>query len=234
MSYCVNCGVELDKTCTACPLCQTPVYNPNQPVDTDGPTPYPTRKGKSEPVKRYEFTILMSIIFITTSLVCLILNRFVLTTGNWSIYVLGFCAMLWVFMLPLFFPNAIHPLLCLILDGCSIASYLAAISWLHPGKGWYLDIALPFTLLATALVILQYWFSISRKRSFITRSALLLGSLAVLCVSIELLIRFHYQHPMRLSWSAVVLTCCLSIDVVLIAIFFLKGIREELRRRMHF
>ena len=38
MSYCVNCGVELDKTCSVCPLCNTKVINPNQPVDTVSPS----------------------------------------------------------------------------------------------------------------------------------------------------------------------------------------------------
>jgi len=45
MSYCVNCGVELDKTCSVCPLCNTKVINPNQPVDTVSPKPYPVDKG---------------------------------------------------------------------------------------------------------------------------------------------------------------------------------------------
>ena len=34
MSYCVNCGVELDPSAGICPLCHTPVCNPVQPVDT--------------------------------------------------------------------------------------------------------------------------------------------------------------------------------------------------------
>ena len=29
MSYCVNCGVKLDKSLKKCPLCNTVVYNPN-------------------------------------------------------------------------------------------------------------------------------------------------------------------------------------------------------------
>ena len=37
MSYCVNCGVELDATASFCPLCHTPVVNPNQPVDGASP-----------------------------------------------------------------------------------------------------------------------------------------------------------------------------------------------------
>ena len=31
MSYCVNCGVELDASAKKCPLCDTPVYNPKAP-----------------------------------------------------------------------------------------------------------------------------------------------------------------------------------------------------------
>lgn len=30
MSYCVNCGVELDRSLRACPLCNTPVINPRE------------------------------------------------------------------------------------------------------------------------------------------------------------------------------------------------------------
>ena len=29
MSYCVNCGVELDNSAKKCALCATPVVNPN-------------------------------------------------------------------------------------------------------------------------------------------------------------------------------------------------------------
>ena len=30
MSYCVNCGVKLAKSEKKCPLCNTPVINPNK------------------------------------------------------------------------------------------------------------------------------------------------------------------------------------------------------------
>ena len=30
MSYCVNCGVELDASSRECPLCNTPVINPRE------------------------------------------------------------------------------------------------------------------------------------------------------------------------------------------------------------
>ena len=45
MSYCVNCGVELDVSAHACPLCGTPVVNPRCPVDETAQPPFPLRKG---------------------------------------------------------------------------------------------------------------------------------------------------------------------------------------------
>lgn len=234
MSYCVNCGVELDKTCGVCPLCNTVVYNPKQPVDTESPKPFPARKGTVEPVKRYEFTIFMSIFFFTTAFICGILNNLVFTSTHWSFYVIGLCVILWVFLLPTFFPDKISFFLALILDGISICAYFAIISYLHPGNGWYLHIALPITILATIIILNFYLFSFRRKSSFITKAALMVGSLALLCVTIELLIHAHNQRPLFLSWSAIVLTCCIAIDVILVTIACLKGIRSEIRRRMHF
>ena len=40
MSYCVNCGVELDDSAKKCALCSTPVINPNiqeKPDETPAP-----------------------------------------------------------------------------------------------------------------------------------------------------------------------------------------------------
>ena len=234
MSYCVNCGVELDRTCQTCPLGRTPVLNPNQPVDKESPMPYPIRKGVAEPETHKEVTILISTILLTTSVICFLLNLLLVSHSHWFVYVVGPCVILWIFLIPFFFPGKLPNCACIILNGVSIAAYLNIISGMHPGQGWYQDIALPVTVLTTALVILFYLFSYRRRRSFIAKTAWLLGSAALLCVSIELLLHFHDRQPLFLSWSAVVLTCCVSVDVVLITIYFMKGLREELRRRMHF
>ena len=45
MSYCVNCGVELEKSEKKCPLCGVEVINPAQPPEDKEPRqrPYPNR-----------------------------------------------------------------------------------------------------------------------------------------------------------------------------------------------
>lgn len=234
MSYCVNCGVELDKTCSKCPLCNTQVYNPNQPVDTTSPTPYPSKKGVEEPEKHSEFVILMFTVLATISVVCVILNGFLFESSNWSVYVVGMCVLFWVFLNPLLFPGKLSRITWLFLNGCCIAIYLGVIAYLHPGNGWYFDLGLPITAFTTALTLNFYYFTFRKKASMLLRTGIFLGSIAALCVAIELLGDAHYQNPMSLSWSAIVLICCVALDVVLFAISYLKDVRAELRRRMHF
>ncbi len=234
MSYCVNCGVELDPTATACPLCRTKIFNPNQPVATDIPTPYPTIKGVSEPVKKQEFTILMSIIFLTTSAVCMLLNLFILPYGQWSFYVTGICALLWIFLLPVFFPKRANLYLNLALNGISIALYLGFISFLHPGNGWYLHIALPITAAATLLLEIICIFAFHFKSSMIIKTIISVTAVAILCLETEAVIDYHFRGAVSLGWSAIVLTCCAAIDIILLTIYLQEGLRAELRRRMHF
>ncbi|MBQ8857193.1 MAG: hypothetical protein IJ024_03500 [Lachnospiraceae bacterium] len=235
MSYCVNCGVELDATATACPLCNTKIYNPNQPVATDIPTPYATVKGHTEPVKQtYEFAILMTIIFLTTSLVCFFLNTFTIQIGHWSFYVAGICAMLWVFLLPAFFPQNVNLYGAIALDGVIIALNIAVVSWLHPGNGWFWHIALPITILTTLLLEIVLTFFYHLKSSMIGRTAICVSAIAVLCIAIEMVIDLHLRNYFYLRWSAIVATCAVAIDIVLLTIYLQEGLRAEIRRRMHF
>lgn len=234
MSYCVNCGVELDKTCSTCPLCHTKVYNPNQPVDTSSPTPYPLQKGVEEPVRRYEFTVLVTIIFITTSIVCSLLNTYSFTQTRWSVYVVGAFIVTWFFMLPIFFPGETNPFVNLLLDGISLIVYFYVVSLNHPGNNWYYHIALPVIILITVAIQIYYLFAIKLKSSMIRKSVVFLFCVGIFCGILEMLIDFHRGKAFGFSWGAIVLTCCVSANVILITIACLKGVRNELRRRIHF
>lgn len=234
MSYCVNCGVELDATATACPLCNTKIYNPNQPPATDVPTPYATVKGHTEPVKAKEFTILMSIVLVVTSLVCIFLNLFTIQIGHWSYYVVGICAMVWVFLIPLFFPQKANIYIQLALNGISITLFLALVSWLHPNNHWFEHIAFPIVGLGTVLLEIIFVFAIKLKSSLLVKTGISVTATAIFCMAIEMVIDLHMKGYFYLRWSAIVAACALVIDIVLITINLLEGLRAELRRRMHF
>ncbi|MFR5846186.1 MAG: hypothetical protein ACLUEU_10705 [Oscillospiraceae bacterium] len=48
MSYCVNCGVELDPARQRCPLCGTPAWKP----DSTAPSYFPTKPAEVPPASR--------------------------------------------------------------------------------------------------------------------------------------------------------------------------------------
>ena len=72
MSYCVNCGVELEQSLGQCPLCNTPVINPREAVCNK--SPFPEEKGQVEVVKRKDMSILLTTVMVSTSIVCGLLN----------------------------------------------------------------------------------------------------------------------------------------------------------------
>ncbi len=234
MSYCVNCGVELDRTRSSCPLCSTKVYNPNQPVDMVSPTPYPKNMGASEQVDSRELLSLLTIILVTASVVCGGLNWLVFDRTRWSLYVIGIFVQLWVYLLPAFMREKLNHFLAIGLDGAVTALFVGMIAILHPGQGWYPEIALPIILLGTVLFEVFYLFTIRMKTSRLTKFIIVFAIIAVVCVSVQVLTGFHFNRHIRLTWSAVVLACCLAIDVILLALRHHKGARNELRKRMHF
>jgi pilus assembly protein TadC len=73
---------------------------------------------------------------------------------------------------------------------------------------------LPFTILSGALYL------------FI--------EIPLFCVALELLICRFMSNPYAITWSAVVLTVCVIIDIALITILAKKRLRNEVRRRLHF
>ena len=201
---------------------------------TDIPTPYPPNRGETEKDTNLDFMILMTIVFAITSAVCAVLNIFVFPFGKWSLYVMGLCVMIWVFLLPSFFPNKMRVDVGLAMDGLIIALYLGFIAILHPGNGWYFHIAVPLTILLTIFVEVFVFITYRKKLSLLTRTIAVFADIGILCAALELLVRNHLHIPVLLTWSAIVLTCCVVIDIILIFIMKKTNLRNELRRRMHF
>ena len=98
MSYCVNCGVELDPSAKTCPLCGTPAWHP----ELDAPPYFPANSAAVQPASRREAAILLTAMLVSVSLCCGLLNLFLPTDRPWSLYVIGAAVMLWVwFTLPM-------------------------------------------------------------------------------------------------------------------------------------
>lgn len=234
MSYCVNCGVELDKTAHTCPLCQTQVYNPKQAVDFHSPTPYPRTKGELEILKKRDSAIVTSVVLGSTALACGLLNLLVFHNGLWSLYIIGACLLLWIYSIPFLIYSKLPIYISIFLDGIAAAMYCGIVAFQFPGQGWYQNIALPIIILSTILIEVFAIYLKMFKNSILSKACLFFAEVAVLCAGIELFIDFHQKKAFSLSWSAVVLTCCAIIVAALATIIKQTRLRNEVRRRAHF
>ncbi len=234
MSYCVNCGVELDSSLKACPLCNTPVYNPYETSYVKSGTSFPTEKGQVEEVKRKDLGILFSILLLTISITCGLLNYLVFDASRWSFLVIGVCMLLWVLFIPLFIWRKINAYAALFADGVATAMYLYMITYVTLSDGWFWGLGLPIVVLVT--VIFEILAICIRKipRSFLTNLLFFFLTVAALCVGIELLVDHFIGVRLWLTWSAVVLTVCVIISIMLITMLSHKRIRNAVRKRLHF
>ncbi|MCI9064871.1 MAG: hypothetical protein K1W20_02880 [Lachnospiraceae bacterium] len=234
MSYCVNCGVELEASLRECPLCHTPVVNPKEAGKTVPPSPYPTDRGQVEEVKRKDLGILLSVVLSATAVTCLLLNLLVFNRSLWSLLVIGICICLFVFTFPMVYYRKMPPSLSLLADGAAVAVYLYMIAYLTPSTAWFWQLGLPIVLLVILNTEIFTFLARLVPFSLLSGALCLFIEIPLFCAALEVMIRRMLSAPIRLTWSAVVLTVCVIIDVALITILVKKRLRNEVRRRLHF
>ena len=234
MSYCVNCGVELEASLRECPLCHTPVVNPKEAGKTVPPSPYPTDRGQVEEVKRKDLGILLSVVPSATAVTCLLLNLLVFNRSLWSLLVIGICICLFVFTFPMVYYRKMPPSLSLLADGAAVAVYLYMIAYLTPSTAWFWQLGLPIVLLVILNTEIFTFLARLVPFSLLSGALCLFIEIPLFCAALEVMIRRMLSAPIRLTWSAVVLTVCVIIDVALITILVKKRLRNEVRRRLHF
>lgn len=233
MSYCVNCGVELDKTAARCPLCRTPVVNPNERIDTKSPTPFPTRDIGPEPVSQKELALLISIMLLSVSVCCGTLNLFFHNERLWSLYALGAALMLWVFTVPRLLSRTMPGWIELTLDVLSIGVYVYLISLDLHGEAWFWALAMPIILAAALLLGLLSWLMRGRRRSILTSIVMVLCMIGIYAMAIEFFVDRYIFGAWGPAWSLVVMAVCIALSIPLLIIRNVPSLREEARRRFH-
>lgn len=234
MSYCVNCGVELEASLQECPLCNTPVINPKELQNLKKESPYPKEKGQVEAVKRKDLGLLLTLVLTATAISCALLNLFVFRQNMWSLLIIGICIILFVLAIPAVIYTRQPIYVSLLLDGIAVGVYLYMITYLTVSDRWLWELALPIVGLVTLLVELFTLLLRKLRVSFITTALYLFVETALLCVGIELLIDHFLSRALGLSWSAVVLTVCSVIAITLITLLSKRRLRDAVRRRLHF
>lgn len=227
MSYCVNCGVELNPGAAACPLCGTPAWHPPETPKTD---PYFTTKS---PVVAHEprmaLAAIISSMLLSVAVCCGFLNLVVMTRHAWSLYIIGAVVMLWIwFVLPLVL--RLPDFLKLTLDVAAVGIYVYLIS-LSIGGAWFFGLALPIVCIVGVLVFLLGFLMRDGRHSYLSRLSLGIGAAGLLTLGVEYFTDLFLHGVWTPGWSLIVAVSCIALIVPLQIIRHVPVLREEVRRR---
>lgn len=231
MSYCVHCGVELDPSQKACPLCDTTVIDPRQPWSPDHPTPYPRELETLPSIDRKYVASLIGIISLIPILLSIISELFTGHTIHWSAYVAGGVALAYVWgVLPLYGKEFSPAFLAI--DCLAAALYLLLIERLSGGN-WFLPLALPLVCCVTVFVMgFALWFFYRRRPRVLLRISSLFAGGGFLAVCIDLILGLYLGAGLRVSWSVFVLIPMVGLSMAMLVLNRSRRARDHLRRRL--
>ena len=227
--YCVKCGVRLQEGAGRCPLCATPVWNPEETTAEHGyPDTLPHAHRESDLPGAVAFTVICAIAVLVTLTVCFKLYGAL----NWGGYVvLGIALFYVVAVLPRWFRQPRGEVFVPV-DHAAIALYMLYIC-LKTGGHWFLSFAFPVILascaLSTAMICLLKY--VRGGRLFIFGGFLiLLGGFTVLVEFFE-----HISFGTEMfRWSLYSLASFGAAGVFLLVAGMIPALRQGLEKRFFF
>lgn len=232
MSYCVNCGVELDKSAKKCALCQAPVINPMD-YETSLPlcAPYPDKVILPPGVRRRYAAFIVSMVLLIPNIVCGIINLLIPSSGIWAVYVIATSALVWVLFVQPFFWKRVPPYTLIAIDAVTVALYLYVFYAAGNEKGWFYQVAMPLLLILEAMLLLTVYWMKKKKRDWPDIVVAIFLELGLYSVCADFLLHLFMQGRLAISFSIVVLACCVALIGFFIAVKKNLRLRAWLSRR---
>lgn len=232
MSYCVNCGVELAPGEKVCPLCKTPVINPNDkqtakkdyqyPPETEYFVPYDIRKWVA-PVA------LLMLIPVFATMLCDV----IITGGiTWSAYVAISIALIYVFVMAPLAMKKPNVFVCVAADCAATLLFLFLLEKLTGGQSWFKGFAMFLTLAGYAIVTVDAFLFTKLDLTKLLKTATLLFSVGLASVANELLISHYLIGHITFTWSLYALLISIILGAVCIIFDHNRKIKEKLKRKM--
>lgn len=232
MSYCVNCGVELDTTAKKCVLCDTPVYHPMKKIEKDAVTPFADKPVIPQNMKRKFVALIITYIFLIPNIVCTLINIFTNPDDLWFVYLISTSALIWVVFIFPFLSRKLRPYIMWAFDTVAVALYVLVFQSKNFGGGkWYFYIALPIILITSACVLAFIYWDRRRKHHWTSKVLHIFIDLVII-LSVTSACLFINEY---IGASEV----CLIIDICCLALFFFwlyanksKKVRAWLSRKV--
>jgi hypothetical protein len=220
MSYCTNCGVELDEDLSSCPLCGFTIGNANITETRDQSEYYPSDiilLHKRE--TRRHIWELSGIISFSGIAVCTIVDLVIHKSLSWSLFADTSIIASWICITLILLAFKKY---FIIIPGLliTILTMLFLFDLFSPPVNWFYGIGLPVTLalfVAVSIIILLWKVAHFRGFNILAIAFLVLSGF---CIVSEVFIDKYLSNVVDIRWSAIVAVSILPIALVLLFVHY--------------
>lgn len=234
MSYCVNCGVELDDSAKKCALCGTVVINPSKNDDSDQHVSAPFSQEVYIPktVKARFFAGLMSLIMLVPNMACFLVNLLLLSDNFWSAHIMSTSLLIWIiFVLP-FFKKDHKTYFMWAFDTVAVGGYTFFLMSALNALEWYLICALPIIVLISAMVLFYIIWVRKKKRSGILKALAICAETALAFLFSGILLSVVASVKYAAEIGIIVFVCIFAVVGFLAYCYRSKGMRNWLSKKL--
>ena len=236
MSYCVNCGVELDKSAKKCALCSTPVINPNETKnekEEKNQTPFSEKPFYPAQIKQRFVAYVITMVMLIPNIVCTLINALFLQDGFWSFYVSTTSLLLWVVFVFPFFTKKLRPYLMWLFDTLAVCAYVFFffVMGYEEKKAWYFNTALPIILAVSALTLIYMIWTRKKKRHWVLKFLFITAEIAVCSFFCGSILEINYGLKYAFEIGTIIFVCCLALTGFLAYCYSSKHMRAWLSKK---
>lgn len=229
MSYCVNCGVELEQGCGECPLCDTPVINPREFHNKPEKPAYPEIIKIPKSTHKRFLVFVISMVLLIPNIVLAFLDMFLWGSGI-SAFIFGGTALVWFwFLFPMLWKKPI-PIILLQIDALALLGYLYIFRGISNESRWFEGLAIPVVIAFWAVAaVFILWSRKPRNKSYTGIAATV--AVIVLSYIIEICIDMFVFGRLQLGVSFAVTACCIPIIIFFIVLAKSRKLRAWVSRK---
>ncbi len=232
MSYCVNCGVELDASAKKCVLCNTAVLNPKDTDEVPGETPFATENHIPQSISRKFVAYLVSVVMFVPNVVCIFTNLAFFNESLWSLNIFCTSLLLWIVFVFPFFTKKRKPYLMWAFDTVAVASFFYFIYAMSKSDiSSYLTVVLPIIAVISLQMLAYMLWAIGKKRHIILKTLHLFVDFAVFALVGGLLIAEGLALKVVGVIGIIIFVSCLSIIAFLAYCYKSNSMRRYLSKR---
>ena len=234
MSYCVNCGVELDDSAKKCVLCGTQVINPAKTENNSETVTAPFSQQTYIPktAKARFFAGLVSLIMLVPNMVCLLVNLLLVPGNFWSVHIISTSVLLWIIFVVPFFKKDHRTYFMWAFDTVAVGGYTFLLMNTLNALEWYPVCALPIILVISAMVLFYIIWVRKKKRSGILKALAICAEVALAFLFGGILLSVTASVKYAAEIGLIVFVCIVAVVGFLTYCYKSESMRNWLSKKL--